>query len=337
MRAAHNGEFYRNGVIKRLPISRHNGWSEHSISDFINKLMFGVPVMENMPSSDSAAMKVGEYIHEEFHKPYYRDGKITHNGAAYHTGYILDVWKLVQKLFLQDTFVPGLHHDGTPRRTGEFTHGSAGAQTAYETDLMKFSTSAIEWEIPDEKQVINFKNNHQETVDRQYRHDDQWLRNGQIYRDGKINDKFGLTFKTVMSDTNSIFEKTDIKMKGNFSETLPVAETQNLGIAHSQSEEFVHGYKRNRKYARNAAIFRSNYIIEDMVMQAAMEPWEDSQTGRIMRNADILRNGSEIHKGTQIAYEDFVIGMRYRRNHDGIFSRDSGIMHNGNVLLPINN
>jgi hypothetical protein len=360
IRAAHDGSFKRNGITNRMPPSKHNGRSELSISDYISKLKTIIPVKENFPASDTALMKMIEYSPDPFRKPYNRNGTFTHNSSIFHSGWILDFLALVQKLLLQDTFKATMYHNQTILRNGSETHSLTGNLTAYEKGLFNIKNNNLEYVQANENQILNIQNDNQDILDRGFKHNANWNHDGIILRSGKLNERFGIQARVPVTEKVSgtmyrnavitrngaedhsltggcsVYEVFNIKQKNNYFEPMGSIDTHSIfDFAHTQSEEFSKDYKRNKKIYRNHTAFRSNYIIDNNVMDITTASMFDTHRGRMLRYGDVMRNGAETHQSSRLGYDSFTIGMRYRHYRNAVYTRNLGIQHNANVLIPL--
>jgi hypothetical protein len=360
MRSKHNGEFTHNGVTNRMPIARHNGWSQYSISDAMSAFKLNQPVVENFPSNENALVNLTAYDTDQFRKPYNHNGAYKHNSALYHSGWVLDFLALLQRLFLQDTAAGLLSHNKVICHDGSETHSGLGHIFAYEKQLFNIGVPVVENMPVTESHVLHFENDNAEWVSKDYRHNRAYTHNGSILRNSLVNDKMTMKMEIspvidnatgILRHNNSIirdgserhsftgtqaaYDAAKINLKNDYIDAVEISETQTLVFDHTQADVFTHDYRYNRLRRHGGTAYHCGIINDKNKMEFTLAPMEDTQIGQLLHNKSITRNGEERHHSQRIAYDIFTVGIRYHHFHNGDYFRNNGIKHNAGVLVPL--
>jgi hypothetical protein len=203
MRAKHNGEFTHNGVTNRMPIARHNGRSQYSISDAISTFKLNHPVVENMPVTESQVLHFENDNAEWVSKDYGHNRAYTHNGSILRSSLVND--KMTMKMELSpvaDSVAGILRHNNSIIRDGSERHSFTGTQAAYEAAQINLKNDYIEAVEISETQMLVFDHSQDDVFTHDYKYNKVMRHDGTAYHYGIINDKNEMKFTLApMEDT----------------------------------------------------------------------------------------------------------------------------------------
>jgi hypothetical protein len=360
MRAKRDGKYLHSGVTNRMPVARHNGWSQNSISDTASVFKLKNQVFENSLLNESLYTNITAYDNDQFRKPYKHKGTYKHNSSIFHSGQVLDFLVFIQKFFIQDIVAGATYHNGILRRNGNENRSGRGNTAVYEKQVLNLGLPINENMQGTEKQTLNVKNGTVELTSKFYKHNRIYMRDGMILRNSLINDKTAMWMKLSALFDNaegiprrnssicrsgierhslvgveSAYEIAIANVKNNDSEIMETSENQTLVYNHIQEDAFTHDYRRDKSINHNGVTYHCGSVNDKNVLDIALVPMVDIQHGRLLRNTSTKRNGEEQRQSKRIAYEVFTIGIKYHHFHNGDCFRNNGIKHNTCVLIPL--
>jgi hypothetical protein len=328
---------YHNGVNYHDGASRHNGQYEAEATSCIR-----LPLRRESGYLDPLALRHGLAMRDFQFSQLFHNGTITHRIRARHNAE-----------FLHNAVINRMP---IARHNGRSIHSISDA-----VSIFTVRQPAIENFPAGENSLVNITAYDSDQFRKPHFHDGKKKHNSAIFHSGWALDFLSLHQSFSLLDTAAgltyhngtlyhnggenhyglgkhyAYEKQSLNIGFQFHETMQEAESAILRIENNTAELASKLYKHNRIQKHNGEILHTGLLGDKMSMRTEVSPFEDAARGVLRHNNSISHNGAEKHSftGTQLAYDAFAFGFRYRRFHDGAYSRNSGIKHNANVLIPL--
>lgn len=129
--------------------------------------------------------------------------------------------------------------------------------------------------------------------------------------------------------------KTALKLN----DTIQSTDALDVAICNISVDTLDKELRHNGCITRSAGFYRGINIAELRRAKMTFAALRDSAAGRMPRNGAIRRNGAERRRitGAHFAYDVFRSGVKTHHYHNGNYSRNVSIKHDGMVLVPLEN